>query len=69
MNPGDKLLVIHIDDSDGRDAAASELNGVEARIKSIDDDGRIYLEGYSEGIYFLRLVTDEGVITKKLVVQ
>ena len=47
MNPGDKLLVIHIDDSDGRDAAASELNGVEARIKSIDDDGRIYLEGYS----------------------
>ena len=27
------------------------------------------LEGYSKGVYFIRLVTDEGVITKKLVVQ
>jgi hypothetical protein len=47
MNPGDKLLVIRIDDSDGRDGAASELNGVEATIERIDDDGKIHLSGYS----------------------
>ena len=29
----------------------------------------LHLEGYSKGVYFLQLVTDEGVITKKLVVQ
>ena len=27
------------------------------------------LEGYSKGVYFVRLVTDEGVITKKVLVQ
>ena len=29
----------------------------------------LHLEGYSKGIYFIRLVTDEGVITKKVVVE
>ena len=29
----------------------------------------LLLEGYAKGVYFIRLVTDEGVITKKLVVQ
>ena len=29
----------------------------------------LHLEGYSKGMYFVRLVTDEGVITKKLVVK
>ncbi len=47
MNPGDKLLVISVDSSDGRDAAASELTGVEARVERVTDDGDIYLEGYS----------------------
>ena len=27
------------------------------------------LEGYSKGVYFIRLLTDDGVITKKLVVK
>ena len=27
------------------------------------------LEGYSKGVYFIRLVTGEGVVTKKLVVR
>lgn len=27
------------------------------------------LEGYSKGVYFIRLITDEGVVTKKLVVR
>lgn len=47
MKSGDKLLVISIDSSDDREEAASELIGVEARIKRIDGDGKIYLEGYS----------------------
>jgi hypothetical protein len=47
MNPGDKILVISVDGSDGRDAAASELTGVEARVERVTDDGDIYLEGYS----------------------
>ena len=29
----------------------------------------LLLEGYSKGVYFIRLVTDEGVVTKKLVVR
>lgn len=47
MKPGDKLLIIRIDDSDGREAAASELNGVETTIEKIDDDGTIHLSGHS----------------------
>ncbi len=47
MNPGDKLLVISVDSADGRDAAASDLTGVEARIERVTDDGEIYLEGHS----------------------
>lgn len=47
MNPGDKLLVISVDSSDGRDVAASDLTGVEARIERITADGDIYLEGHS----------------------
>jgi hypothetical protein len=47
MNPGDKLLVISIDGSDGREAAASDLTGVEARVERVNDDGTIYLEGHS----------------------
>ena len=27
------------------------------------------LEGFAEGVYFLRLFTDEGVITKKIIVS
>ncbi|MCR5646434.1 MAG: T9SS type A sorting domain-containing protein [Bacteroidales bacterium] len=29
----------------------------------------LHLEGYSKGVYFIRLVTDEGVTTKKLIVK
>ena len=50
MNPGDKLLVISVDSSDGREAAASDLTGVEARIKRIDGDGDIYLEGHDYAV-------------------
>lgn len=29
----------------------------------------LHLEGYSQGVYFLRLITDEGVLTKKVVLS
>ena len=45
MNTGDKLLVINVDSSDGREAASSDLTGVEARIERISG-GDIYLEGH-----------------------
>lgn len=46
------------------------VNGTMIENRKIDDytiDCR--LEGYSKGVYFIRLITDEGVITKKLVVE
>lgn len=45
-------------------------NGTMVENKKIDDyaiDCR--LEGYSKGVYFIRLVTDEGVVTKKIVIE
>ena len=47
MKVGDKILIIRIDDAGGREAAASDLNGVEAVIERIDDDGTIHLAGHS----------------------
>ncbi len=47
MNTGDKILVISVDSSDGREAAASDLTGVEARVERVNGDGTIYLEGHS----------------------
>ena len=45
---GGKIFTIEAEAcSDGRDAAASELTGVEARVERVTDDGDIYLEGYS----------------------
>ena len=45
-------------------------NGTMIENRKIDDyaiDCR--LEGYSKGVYFIRLITDEGVITKKIVLN
>lgn len=46
------------------------VNGTMIENRKIDDytiDCR--LEGYSKGVYFIRLITDEGVITKKMVLE
>ena len=45
-------------------------NGTLVESRKVDDyavDCR--LEGYSKGIYFIRLITDEGVVTKKIVIE
>lgn len=45
------------------------MNGVMVESKKVDDYSvDCYLGNYSDGVYFLRLFTDEGVITKKIVV-
>ena len=45
-------------------------NGAMIENKKVDGDRLEWpLEGYSKGVYFIRLVTDEGVITKKLIVR
>ena len=45
-------------------------NGAMVENKKIDDYVIEYnLEGYSKGIYFIRLITDEGVIVKKIVIE
>ena len=46
------------------------LNGVIVENKKVDNySADCHFGGYAEGIYFLRLFTDEGVITKKIVVS
>lgn len=63
--------MVHIESSSTIQSMA--LYGIKGEMienRSVDSkEMELHLEGYSEGIYFLRLVTDEGVITKKLVVQ
>ena len=45
-------------------------NGAMIENKKINDYVVDYnLEGYSKGVYFIRLITDEGVIVRKLVVK
>lgn len=46
------------------------VNGTIIEDRRIDDYVINYgLKGYSEGVYFIRLITDEGVITKKVIVR
>ena len=46
------------------------VNGTIIEDRRIDDYVINYgLKGYSNGVYFIRLITDEGVITKKVVVR
>ena len=45
-------------------------NGSMIENKKIEDYAiDCHLEGYSKGVYFIRLITDEGVITKKIVLN
>ena len=46
------------------------INGEMMENRSVNaKEFELLLEGYAKGVYFIRLVTDEGVIAKKLVVQ
>lgn len=44
MKPGDRIRVIRMDDADGKDWQARELNGRTLTISFIDSAGQIHLE-------------------------
>lgn len=44
---GDKIRIIRMDDNNGKDFAAQQMNGVIATISHIDDIGQLHLEGYA----------------------
>ena len=46
MKVGDRIRVIHMDDNNGKDWQASQMNGVEGIISFVDSEGQIHLEGY-----------------------
>lgn len=53
-----------------RNLQISTLNGEIVGQREVDDHFLdLPLKGYAQGVYFIRLVTDEGVITKKLVIE
>ena len=43
---GDTIRVIRMDDNNGKDIAATRMNGVVAEIEHIDGMGQIHLKGY-----------------------
>ena len=44
MKPGDKIKIIRMDDADGKDWQARDLNGRTCTISFIDSMGQIHLE-------------------------
>ena len=44
MKPGDKIKVLRMDDADGKDWQARELNGQTLTVKFIDSMGQIHIE-------------------------
>lgn len=46
MKKGDKIIVIRMDDDNGKDHQATKMNGITGVIAFIDDLGQIHLEGY-----------------------
>ncbi|MBR5823341.1 MAG: DUF4314 domain-containing protein [Paludibacteraceae bacterium] len=46
MKVGDKIRVIRMDDSNGKDTTVHRMNGVVGVISHIDDMGQIHLDGY-----------------------
>ena len=43
---GDTIRIIRMDDNNGKDKAATRMNGVVAEIDHIDDMGQLHLKGY-----------------------
>lgn len=46
MKKGDKIKIIHMDDSNGKDTSVHRMNGKEFVVDFIDDIGQIHLVGY-----------------------
>ena len=43
---GDTIKIIRMDDNNGKDIAATKMNGVIATINHIDGIGQLHLDGY-----------------------
>ena len=46
MKPGDRIKIIRMDDSGGKDWQATRMNGKICTVRLIDSIGQIHLEGY-----------------------
>lgn len=46
MKAGDKVKIIHMDDTGGKDWQAARMNGVIGTIDYIDDAGQVHLKGH-----------------------
>lgn len=44
MKIGDKIKIVHMDDSNGKDLQARKMDGQVVTVKFIDDMGQIHLE-------------------------
>ena len=44
MKIGDKIKIVHMDDSNGKDLQARKMDGKVVTVKFIDDMGQIHLE-------------------------
>ena len=68
-NPASDQVVIEAS-SKIQSVTVTTANGAMIENKKVDSNRLDWpIEGYSKGVYFVRLVTDEGVITKKLIVE
>ena len=68
-NPASDQVVIEAS-SKIQSVTVTTANGAMIENRKVDGNRLDWpLEGYSKGVYFIRLVTDEGVITKKLIVE
>ena len=46
MKAGDRIRIIRMEDNNGKDWQARQMNGVEALVDFIDSAGLIHLKGY-----------------------
>lgn len=68
-NPASDQVVIEAS-SKIQSVTVTTANGAMIENRKVDGNRLDWpLEGYAKGVYFIRLVTDEGVITKKLIVR
>ena len=68
-NPASDQVVIEAS-SKIQSVTVTTANGAMIENRKVDGNRLDWpLKGYAKGVYFIRLVTDEGVITKKLIVE
>ena len=63
MKVGDRIRIIRMNDDNGRDWRATDMNGVEGVVDYIDSLGQIHLKGYGlaliPGVDIFQVITNE----------